>query len=133
MSQEALEIARRFRDAVDAREVPDGLVAEDCEIENLPTAVTDKTYVGPEGARRWMQDMLDAFDEEAVFEQEILRADDDWVIGLLSIRGHGSSSGLPLELRWAAVMWFRDGLITRAAGFASRREAFAAVGREPPS
>ena len=129
MSQEGLELARRFREAVNARVVPDDLVAEDCRIENVSTAVTDKTYVGLEGARQWMRDLFEAFGEDAVLEQEVLAAEDDYVVGLLSISGRGSASGAPLDLRWVGVMWFRDGLITRAAGFANRREAFAALGR----
>jgi ketosteroid isomerase-like protein len=129
MSQTSLEIARRFEEAVNARQLPDGLVAEDCTIENLPTAVTDKTYVGPEGAREWMLDMFEGFDDEAVFEQEIVRAGDDHFVSLLSIRGRGSASGAPLELRWAAVIWIRDGIIARGGGYASRRDAFEAVER----
>jgi ketosteroid isomerase-like protein len=132
MSETGLDIAWRFEAAVNSRRVPDGLVAEDCIIENLPTALTEKTYVGPEGASEWMRDMFEGFDEDAVFEQEIVRAEDDHVIGLLSIKGRGSASGAPLELRWAAVIWIRDGVIVRGAGYASRRDAFEAVERSRP-
>ncbi|HEY1357981.1 MAG TPA: nuclear transport factor 2 family protein [Thermoleophilaceae bacterium] len=130
MRAEGLELAQRFSDAIQAREVPDGLFADDCEIENVPTAVTARKYVGSEGFLHWMQELFDAFGEDVTFEQEPLAAEDDWVVGMLRIAGHGSSSGLPLELRWVGVLWFGDGLIRRCAGFASRREAFAAVGRE---
>jgi ketosteroid isomerase-like protein len=39
----------------------------------------------------------------------------------------GSSSGVPVDLRWASVFWFRDGKICRVAGFNSRRAALEAV------
>lgn len=127
MSEEAREIARRFEEAVNSREVPPGLVSDDCVIENVSTAVTDETYVGREGAAKWMRDLLDAFDEDAIFEQEVLRAEDDHVVSLLRFAGRGSHSGAPLELRWVSVLWIGDGRIRRAAGYANRREAFAAA------
>lgn len=45
------------------------------------------------------------------------------------IRGK-AVSGAPLDLAWINVMWFRDGKMSRGAGYTSRRDALKAVGLE---
>jgi hypothetical protein len=129
MSQDPAQLAQRMADAINAREIPDGLFAPEFLMENVRTAVTDAVYHGPEGFGQWMEDLFESFDEGARFEFEVLEATDHFVVGRLSLVGRGSASGAPLELRWAAVLRASGGLITRATGYRRRREAFEAVGR----
>lgn len=77
-----------------------------------------------------MSDFFDVLDEAARFEAEPVAAGDDYVVGRLRLAGRGSASGAPVDLRYYGVIWVRDGLIARAMGYATRREAFAAVGLE---
>jgi ketosteroid isomerase-like protein len=128
MSRENVEILRRIVAAINAREVPEGLLAPDFRTENVSTAVTDRIYQGSEGARQWMSDFFDVLDEGARHEAEPIEVGDDYVVTKLRIVGHGSSSGAPVDMRWYGVMWVRDGKVARAVGYATRREALEAVG-----
>lgn len=49
MSHENVDLFLRVADAINAREVPDALIAPDFHIENIVTAVSDKTYHGAAG------------------------------------------------------------------------------------
>ena len=128
MSRENVEIARRFTAAINAREVREGLFAPEFTMENVATAVTDRTYHGSEGVRQWISDFFDVLDADARHESEPIAAGDDYVVGKLRIVGRGSVSGAPVDLRFYGVIWIRDGRITRAVGYPTRREALDAVG-----
>ena len=129
MSQHNVDLFRQSVAAANAREVPEDILAADFRIENGQTAVTDKTYHGPAGVREWMSDFFDAFDEGATYEiEEIIADGEDFVVGAVRFAGRGAGSGVPLELRWVSVAWFRDGKATRVAGYSSRPNALEAVG-----
>ena len=128
MSRENVEIALRWIAAVNARRAPEDLLAPEFTIENVTTAVTDRTYHGSEGFRQWISDFFDVLDAGARFEGEPVAAGDDYVVGTNRIVGRGSVSGAPVDLRYYGVMWIRDGRITRAVGYPTRRAALEAVG-----
>jgi hypothetical protein len=101
MSQENVELHERAVAALNARDISDETAAEilapDYRIENTSTAVTDKTYLGAEGAREWITDFLEAFQEGARYEIEENIADgDDFVVALVRLVGHGARSGAPI-------------------------------------
>src|SRR5438552_16061449 len=114
---------------MDAREISDALAEEllapGFRMENTSTAVTDKTYVGAEGAREWIRDMFEAFDEDSRYEtEEILDEGEDFVVARNRVVGHGARSGAPVTLRWVSVIWFHDGKMTRTAGYLVAAAAF---------
>jgi hypothetical protein len=135
VSQENVEL---FRRAAEIFNVADGdesrfapMLAPGFRIDNIVTAVTDKTYLGAAGCVEWYDDMADAFAEGVRYEIEEIIADrDDFVVARLAFVGTGARSGAALHLRWIAVMWFHDGKLARSAGYANRHEAFKAVGLE---
>jgi ketosteroid isomerase-like protein len=133
MSQETIELHERTVAALNARDLSDELAAEilapDFRIENAATAVTDKTYYGAEGVREWVRDIFDGLDEDSRYETEEILADgEDFVVARVRLVGHGVRSGAPLTLRWVSVGWFREGKVTRGAGYLRSREALKAVG-----
>ena len=131
MSRENVELVYRFGAAVNAREVPDGLLTPDFVMANAETAVTDKTYTGGRGVIEWTEDIFEAFDNAALFEVERVVADsDEFVVTYNRISGVGARSGAPLTFRWAAVLWVRDGKLARVVGYLRGREALKAVGIE---
>jgi ketosteroid isomerase-like protein len=131
VSQENVELVYRYVAALNAREVPDGLLTPDFVMVNAETAVTDKTYTGVAGSIEWTQDILEAFDNTARIEIEQVVADaDEFVVTLNRIAGVGARSGAPLTFRWASVSWVRDGKVARVVGYLRRREALKAVGLE---
>jgi ketosteroid isomerase-like protein len=128
MSQENVEMMRRAVDAINADDIPRDMIAPDLEITNATTAVTDARYFGYEGALRWRRDLFDVIDDARLEIDEVLATGTDYVAIANRLIGRGSSSGAPVELRWASVFWFRDGRMTRGAGYPTRREALDAVG-----
>ena len=133
MSQENIELYERFMAFLDSREISDEvaeeILAPKCRVENLNSAITDKTYHGVSGVRRWIADTFDVLDAGSHLGiEEILADGDDFVVGRVHIVGQGARSGVPMDLRWVAVIRFQDGKITRGEGYPRRREAFEAVG-----
>jgi ketosteroid isomerase-like protein len=129
VSQENVEFVRRLADALNAGEVPE-FVAADYRGENLATAVTDKTYIGPDGFREWRDDMFSPFGEVRLQLDKVIAEGDDYVVCGTSLKGRGAASGAPLDLRWVNAVWFRDGRLIRCVGFLRRHEALKAVGLE---
>jgi ketosteroid isomerase-like protein len=127
MSEDNVEAVRRLIEAINADELPRDLIDPDLELKNATTAVTDATYHGHEGALQWRRDMFDVVDGARLELREVLSSGPDHVAIANSLVGHGSSSGVPVELRWVSVFWFRDGRIYKTAGYNTRREAFEAI------
>ena len=91
MSQDTVKLAYGYREALNAREVPDGLLAPDFVMVNAETEVTEKTYAGVSGVVEWTQDIFEAFDATARFEIEHVVADgDEFVVTLNRIVGVGA-------------------------------------------
>jgi ketosteroid isomerase-like protein len=131
MSQETVDLAYRYGAALNAREVPEGLLAPGFVMVNASTAVTDKAYHGAPGVVEWTRDMFEVLDAHARFEIEQVVADgEDFVVTMNRIVGSGLRSGVPIEFRWAAVFWCNDGKLARVVGYLRRREALRAVGLE---
>jgi ketosteroid isomerase-like protein len=129
MSQKNMDLHTLAVAAVNAREVPEAILAPGFRLENRATAVTDHTYYGAAGWREWMSDLFEVFAEGARYGvEELIAAGDDFVAAMFCLAGRGARSGEPLEFRWAGVTWFRNGKATVAIGYASRREALEAVG-----
>jgi ketosteroid isomerase-like protein len=124
-----VDLAYRFGDALNAREVPQGLLAPDFVMVNASTAVTDKTYHGAAGVLEWTGDLFEAFDPHARFEiKRVVAEGDDFVVTTVRLSGTGARSGMQLDFRWAAVFWCCSGKLARVVGYLTRREALDAVG-----
>jgi ketosteroid isomerase-like protein len=133
MSQENLDLWMQAADAINARQISDEvaerLFAPGLRMENLATALTERTYHGAAGVREWIRDTFEVVDESTRYEvEEILADGDDFLVARVSIVGHGARSGIPVAMRWVTVIWFQDGKMTRTGGYLTRREALEAVG-----
>lgn len=130
--QRNIDAHRSVVEAVNAREVPEALLAPGFSMENRLSAVTDYDYHGATGFADWMSDLFEVFAEGALYEvEEVLAAGEDYVAAMFCVAGRGARSRLPLEFRWAGVTWFRGGLATKAVGYSSREEALKAVDLKP--
>jgi ketosteroid isomerase-like protein len=133
MADEKIDLLRRAFAVINARDLSDAtietFITPDCRLENISTAVTDKTYEGANGLREWVEDTFDGLAEDTLYELgEIVADGEDFVVARVRLVGHGARSGMPVDLRWVGATWLRDGRIARTAGFARRREALRAVG-----
>jgi ketosteroid isomerase-like protein len=133
MSQENIDLYMQAADAINARQISDELaervLAPGFRMENLSTALTEKTYHGAAGAREWIRETFEVVDDSARYEvEEILAEGEDFIVARVGIVGHGARSGVPVAMRWVTVLWFQDGKMTRACGYLGRREALTSVG-----
>ncbi len=126
--QRNLDVHKRAIAAVNAGDVPRELLAPGFRIEGHMSAVTDYVYRGPVGWGDWVNDLFEVFADGARYQvEEIVATGTDFVVAALCIAGRGARSSMPLEFRWVCITWFSAGLIARAVGYASRREALAAL------
>ena len=62
MSREIIELYERGTAALNSRAISDELAAEllapGFRVDNAATAITDRTYLGAEGVREWIRDIL---------------------------------------------------------------------------
>ncbi len=131
MSQENVELVYRYGEALNAREVPDGLLAPGFVMVNAETAVTDGTFEGAAGVIEWTRDILDFVEEaEPFFIERIEAHQDDFVVATVGIEGTGELSKMAIALRWAAAFWCSNGQLTRVVGYLQLSEALKAVGLE---
>jgi ketosteroid isomerase-like protein len=83
---------------------------------------------GIEAARRYVQDWYDMFDDLTSEIEELCDVGDDQVVAVIHNTGRAQRSGVPAELRYAALFTIRDGKIARVREFEQRQEALDAVG-----
>jgi ketosteroid isomerase-like protein len=86
-----------------------------------------KTYAGIEGAREFMDDWLDAWDDWEL-ELEELRDAGDSVVGVVRQRGRSKATGLPVDMHFAQVWTYRDERQIRMQMYANPDEALEAMG-----
>jgi ketosteroid isomerase-like protein len=86
-----------------------------------------QTYEGIEGARQFMADWLDAWDEWEL-ELEELRGAGEIVVAIVRQRGRSKATGLPVDMHFGQVWQVRDGENLRMRMYASPDEALHAAG-----
>jgi ketosteroid isomerase-like protein len=138
VSRENVEVQRLSVDAINDAELTDELLARFCTpdfaMANPATAVTERSYAGADGVRAWVEDFGEVFAGKPLMTiDEVIADGDDFVVSKLRLTGRGARSGAPLDLAWINVMWFRDGKMSRGAGYTNRRAALEAVGLEEPA
>lgn len=128
MARRNIELQALAVAAVNAREVPEEILASEFSMENRAFSFTDYIYRGATGWRDWISDIYEEFTGPARYElEEIIATTDDCVVASFRIVGRSVRSRMPLLLRWAGVTWFRDGKLTRVVGYATRSEAVEAA------
>jgi ketosteroid isomerase-like protein len=131
MSQENVEVVRRGYEAyVASGEISNELMAEDLvwDMSNFRDWPEHPIYEGIEGARNFMRDWLEAWDDWTLDLEELHDAGGDQVVAILRQRGRSKISGLTVDMVFGQVWTVRDGKQTRMVMYADRAEALAAVG-----
>jgi ketosteroid isomerase-like protein len=128
MSQENVD---RFMEAVEAmnrRDIEGVLRLMDPEIrfEHRLAALQGK-FVGLDGLRGWLADLVEHFDAWQIHCPDI-RDLDDRLLALGIIRATGKGSGAETELPFTVVARFRDGRITQFTDFGDKVRALNAAG-----
>ena len=131
MSQENMEVVRRVFEASARRDVDAVLALYDTDVEWIPARAhfewRDEVFRGHQGLRRFFRDWRDAWGSDEYECRELIDAGHA-VISVVTQRGVGRTSGLPLDRTLAGVWTVRDSKIVRAVWFLTRDEALNAAG-----
>ena len=129
MSQQNVEVHRRFIEAFNARDVEHLITLCDPEVEfhALFAAVGGTVYRGRE-IRRWHSDLEDAWGKEIRIEPEAFFDLGDHTIAFNLLHGRGQQSGVEVAMPYAQVMRWRDGLIVYFKAYVDREEALNDLG-----
>jgi ketosteroid isomerase-like protein len=133
MSRENLDLALQMYESFNRRDLDAALAFMDDEVEIESRLVgLEDPYRGPEGVRRWWENLLAVLPDYTAEVEELHDLGD---ISLLKVRGraHGAASNTPLvETFWQPIRW-RDGLCTWWRNCATEAEAIEAVERQSSS
>ena len=129
MSQENVEIVRKLIDAFNRGDLDAwlGFLSPEVVWESLPLPGFREVYRGRSGAREWLEQLQEVFEEAHLEIEEITALSDDRVLFGYTQIGRGRGSGLPVESRSWPIVWLADGLITRRQVFWTRDEALEAA------
>jgi ketosteroid isomerase-like protein len=132
MSRENVELVRQAAAAFAAGDMEDAATLLDPRVELYPPAEdpdVKPVYIGPEGARIWLENWLEAWEEFEFRLDEVIDAGDRVVV-VFSQRGRGKTSGVEIENQLAAVATLREGKVVRAAVYLDIDEALEVAGIE---
>jgi ketosteroid isomerase-like protein len=130
MSQENVEIVRAgFERFAATGEFAANLSTDDFawDMSNFHGWPEQQVYEGAEGARAFMTEWLDAW-EDWRLEVEALHDAGDRVVALVHQRARSKAGGMPVEMSFAMVFTIRDGRQARMEMYSDRDEALAAAG-----
>jgi ketosteroid isomerase-like protein len=129
MSQENVEVVKRFHKAYPARELD--AIAEtilDAEIEWRASSMFGVLH-GPRAVVAHLNDLIASFDDPEIAATDLLDAGED-VIAVLQASGVGRTSRVRVDISFAVVYSLRANRIVLAREFETRAEALKAVGLE---
>ena len=131
MSQENLEIVRRFENSWATRDLDAAL---DCIHAEFEFDWSDSmgpfvgTYKGSQGLTRFWTDMLEAFEQFTPEIVEVVECGPERLITIEVVRARGRGSGIDMEARGAMLWNVQEGKILRVKMFQNKGEVLAAVG-----
>ena len=130
MSEENVEVVRKLTDAFNRGDLDAwlGFLSPEVAWESLPLVGFRDVYRGRSGAREWLEQLLEVFEEARLEIEETTALSDDRVLTGYTQIGRGRGSGLPGELRTSQILWVAKDLITRRQVFWTRDEALEAAG-----
>ena len=130
MSEQNVELHRRALEAFNARDEEGYLALSDPSIEfhSAFAAVSGAVYHGHDGLRRYVEDIEDAWGDEAGLEPEAYFDLGERTLVFYLAHGRGAQSGVEVEGRYAQVVGWRDGLAVYLKAYAHREDALSDLG-----
>jgi ketosteroid isomerase-like protein len=130
MSEKNVELARRYRDAYNMRDIEAMLVCCDPNIEYHAAwpGVAPAVYHGHDGMRKWHRENDDAWGEELRAEREAAFDLGDTLLAFYVLHARGQRSGVEVAMPAATVFTVRDGLIVYMKTYTDREEALRDLG-----
>jgi len=131
MSEEHADLARRLMDASNRHDVDAllALLSPDVVWEENPEFPGGRdVYRGRAEVREWAEEILDVWEGSHVELEEITQLSDHRVLMEAVISARGRGAGVPVELRFWAILWFAEGKIARREVFWAKEKALEAAG-----
>ena len=126
-----VEIVKRGAAAIGEGDVGTllSLIADDFELHPAIAGafVGPTTYLGKEGARRYLLDIKDVF-EELQYRPLSFSSWRDYLVCPSRFTGHGTASGVEIDLETIAVWRFRTDQVVWGATFFTLPDALEAIG-----
>jgi ketosteroid isomerase-like protein len=130
MSHENVEIVRiGYQRFLATGEFTDEIVTADFvwDMSNFHGWPEQQVYAGADGARTFLKDWTDAW-EDWQLEVDALHDAGDRVVALLRQHGRSKANGMPVEMSFAQVWTLRGGKEARMDMYSDPAEAFEATG-----
>ncbi len=130
MSQENVEAVRYGWEALIRGDIEAGLesYADDCVFEDFPEMPDPAVYLGHQGMVQAIEHFTQVWGGLLFEPVEFIDAGEDVVIAVVTMRGRGGGSGVPLDTTAAWLYEMRDGKVARTRAYTSKRQALDAVG-----
>jgi ketosteroid isomerase-like protein len=129
MTPEHIQAFLRGVDAINRLDVDAvlGFVDEDTFFEPL-RAQTEGAFIGVEGMRRFLADTAETFDLFKASYTDLRDAGDGRLVAIGKIRMRGRGSGAEADVRSAAVVEFRDGVMRSYRDYGDAQRALQEAG-----
>jgi ketosteroid isomerase-like protein len=130
MSEETVDVVRRWFDRLDAGDPAPDLCSPEIEIRNWSESLNPGPYHGHDGLHRWWREAHDPDAGEArLFRlEEIIEVDETSVVTVQQAHARARYTGLETDYRWGAVISVREGKIASAFGYPTPEAAKQAAG-----
>jgi ketosteroid isomerase-like protein len=130
MARRNVELARRFNEAFNARDIEAliALCAPDVEFNSVFAAVGGAIYHGHDGLRSWHRDLQGAWGEEIGLEPEAYFDLCEQTLTFYVYHARGQQSGAGVGMPAAGVLRSRDGRIAYVKAYTDREEALRDLG-----
>ena len=129
MSQANVELVRSTFDSLlrgDDEDATRGF-REDAVWHNTSVFPDPSICVGPQAILNFWATLTETFQESQTDVEQVVEGGDAVVLSLHSV-GRGNASGVPVDVRWAAVFRVIDGKISRVDVHGNRANALKAAG-----
>jgi ketosteroid isomerase-like protein len=128
-TSDKVELHRGFGDALNAHDMEAILAYCNPNIElHSGIAAIQGVYHGHDGVRRWHCDNQEVWGEEIRVEPEAVCDLGEHTLAFYVARGRGQRSGVEVAMPQAAVVRWRDGLITYIKSYRDREDALRDLG-----
>jgi ketosteroid isomerase-like protein len=107
--------------------IPPGLLADDFELDLTANVFNPDLYRGREGFLRFLQNVLEVWDEFRMEPEELVEVGEHVVV-LVRAHGRGKGSGIEVDDRVTQVWTVRGGKVSRIKNYLDHCEALASVG-----
>jgi len=116
MSQQNVEMVRRWFAAIAEGELAADLWDADLVVDNIPEFPVTGPYRGYDGLQRWWDDLAEVVEGARVQLDEATRLDDERVLTIQRLVGDMAYTRIPVDAPWAAIWIVRRGKLCRGSG-----------------